>query len=96
MIQKLLQTEPSLLIGAITAVLGLAVGYGLLTQAHADAWIALLLAIPPLLQALVTRQSVFSPAATQAIANAATTLSPGTPVDIGNPPSGDVPPSGGG
>lgn len=89
MIQRLLSTEPASLIAIVTALVGLAVSYGLLTQVHADAWLAILPAVLALLQGAVTRQSVFSPATTQAIANAATHLDAGTPVDIGNPPTGE-------
>ena len=93
MLSKILKTEPALVISLLAAILGLAVSYGLLTQTHADAYIALLPAILAIVQGFVTRQTVFAPAKVQAIANAATTLPPGTPVDIGNPPAGPIPPA---
>ena len=93
MLDKILKTQPALFISLIAAILGLAVSYGLLTQTHADAYIALLPAIVSIVQGLLIKQAVFAPATVQAIANAATTLPPGTPVDIGNPPAGPVPPA---
>jgi hypothetical protein len=92
MIAKLLQTEPAALIAAITALVGAAVSLGVLTQTRADLWIALVAAllpvILPIIQGYLTRQTVFSPDTTQKLANAATNLPAGTPVDIGVPPSG--------
>lgn len=93
MIAKLLQTEPAALIAALTALLGAAVSFGLLTQIRADTWIALaaglLPVLLPLLQGYLTRQTVFAPATVQKVADAATQLPAGTPVDIGQPPAGE-------
>lgn len=92
MIAKLLQTEPARLISVIAAVMGLAIGYGLMSQAKADMWIAALtVALPvvlPLIQGALTRETVYAPANVQKIADAATNLPAGTPVDIGVPPEG--------
>jgi hypothetical protein len=94
MLARILSTEPARFISLLTALLGLAVSFGLVTQAHADAWVGMAIAVLPavlaFLQGAVTRQQVFSPAKVQQIANAATQLPPGTPVDIGNPPAGPV------
>lgn len=94
MLQKLLQTEPARLISLITALVGAAVAAGLFTQTKADLWVVLISAalpvVLPLIQGALTRQTVFSPATTQELANAATNLPAGTPVDIGKPPDGGV------
>jgi hypothetical protein len=96
MVQKLLQNEPAALIAVITAIVGAAVSFGLLTQTRADVWIAvaaaLLPIVLPILQGYFTRQSVFSPDTVQKIADAATQLPPGTSVDIGSPPNTDASP----
>jgi hypothetical protein len=96
MLQKLLQNEPAALIAVVTAIVGAAVSFGLLTQTRADAWIAVVAAllpiILPILQGYFTRQNAFAPATVQKIADAATQLPPGTPVDIGSPPNTDASP----
>ena len=93
MIAKLLQTEPAALIAAITALVGAAVSFGLLTQTRAELWIALvaglLPVVLPIIQGYLTRQTAFAPATVQAIANEATNQAPGTVVDIGKPPEGE-------
>lgn len=93
-IRRILSTEPARFISVISAVLGLGAAFGLVTQAHADAWVALALAaLPPVLaflQGALTRQSAYAPASVQRIANQATFQEPGTVVDIGAPPAGDA------
>ena len=57
----MIRSEPSLLIGLLTAVVALLVVYRVLDEQQAQAWQTLLFALLPLLQALVTRQLVFAP-----------------------------------
>lgn len=102
-IRNLLKSEPAVLIAGVTALLGAAVSFGLLTQTRADVWISvaagMLPIVLPIVQGWLTRQSVFSPDTVQIIADAATQLPAGTPVDIGKPPNTDasppLPPEGG-
>jgi hypothetical protein len=55
--------EPAIIAGIITAAVALLVSYGIFDSAQARAWETLaLVVIPPLAQAIITRQSVFSPA----------------------------------
>jgi hypothetical protein len=91
-----LKSEPAVIIGilaaAVLAVVQQLGGANLLEGSVVD-WVTRALnptdgwAIPIILGA-VTRFFVFSPAKTQQIANAATHLPAGTPVDIGHPPEG--------
>jgi hypothetical protein len=93
-LQKILQTEPARFISLIVAAVGLAVSFGLLQQPRADAWVAIATAaVPfllPLIQGILTRQTVFAPATVQVLADAATNLPAGSSVDIGKPPDGGV------
>jgi hypothetical protein len=55
--------EPALIAGAITALVAVLIAHNVLEESQARAWETLaLIVIPPLVQAFVTRQSVFSPA----------------------------------
>lgn len=50
--------EPAMTSAVISAVLGLLVGYGILTEARASLWSALAFAVLPLAQGWVTRSLV--------------------------------------
>lgn len=89
-IRNILAKEPARFVGygsslAVALALKLAERFGLVLSADVLAAISLLtgFAIAELI-----RRFVYAPATTQAIANAATDLPPGTAVDIGTPPSG--------
>lgn len=89
-LKQLLQTEPARLMGAITAILGLVVGAGIMSQVRADAWImiigVLLPVLLPILQTTLTRRNVYAPDTVQEVADASTFLPAGTSVNIGQPP----------
>ena len=91
MIQKLLNAEPTAIRALITAILTFAVSAGLMTQAHADTATSIAGAVLPVLLILIngilTRNAVYSPKTTQAIANRAAATGN---TDIGSPPSGDT------
>jgi hypothetical protein len=54
--------EPAAVAGIITAVVALLVSYGVFDDTKARSWETLaLILIPPIAQAVITRQSVFSP-----------------------------------
>jgi hypothetical protein len=69
MVQKLLQNEPAALIAVITAIVGAAVSFGLLTQTRADVWIAvaaaLLPIVLPILHGNYSPPKAFAPASVQ-------------------------------
>lgn len=56
-----MKKEPALIIGFITAILSLLIIYGVLDAEQAAAWGAVVAALIPLAQALITRSFVFSP-----------------------------------
>jgi hypothetical protein len=89
-IKDILAKEPARFVGygsslAVALALKLAEGVGVVLSADVLAAISLLtgFAISELI-----RRFVYAPATVQKVADAATDLPPGTPVDIGVPPSG--------
>lgn len=55
-----MKKEPALIIGFITAILSLLIIYGVLNAEQAAAWGAVVAALIPLAQGLITRRFVFS------------------------------------
>ncbi len=89
MLAKLLSAEPTAVRALITAVLTFLVSVGLVTQAHADSTVTAITAVLPALLIIVngilTRNAVYSPKTTQAIADRAAATGN---TDIGTPPAG--------
>lgn len=56
-----MQKEPALVAGAVAALLGLLLVYGVVTTEQAAAWQGLAVVLIPIAQALWTRSRVFSP-----------------------------------
>lgn len=92
-IRNILAKEPARLVGygsalAVALALKLAERIGIVLSADVLAAISLL---SGLVISELIRRFVYPPATVQKIADAATTLPPGTPVDIGNPPDASPP-----
>ena len=89
------KTEPTGLIGsisaAIVAVIGLLVAFGVdLTSEQTGAIVTAFSAVAIVIQTIITRNSVYSPASTQRAANAAAQTADATiPAPPGNGTAGD-------
>ena len=92
MLQKLLNAEPTAVRALIAAILTFLVSVGLVSQAHADSTISIVTAVLPavilIANGYLTRNAVYSPKTTQAIADRAAATGN---TDIGTPPAGPVP-----
>jgi hypothetical protein len=86
-LRRLLEAEPTVVIGTLTSLLALAVNFGLpITGVQVDSIVQLVSNLLLLGGAvLAIRQSVYAPDTTQAIANRAAETGN---TDIGNPPEG--------
>lgn len=81
--------EPAAIATFLALVVSLAISFGLQLTQEQEALVNLVIVAA---LGLVVRQTVYSPATVQKIADAATFQAPGTTVDIGNPPNTDASP----
>lgn len=87
-----MKSEPTLLVEVVRLFALLATTFGVALNAEDQAAIVLIIggviSVGSLALAFLNRHKVYAPASVQKIADAATFLPAGTPVDIGKPPEG--------